>query len=116
MDNYKLIRPEERIWDSHPQLHGAHVSYLLSKRGDQVDITCALVHLLVGSKVEKHVHENSDDIIYVLKGKAKMWVDGIGDVPLVTGTFLRIPKGTMHQPHDVEEDLIAHDIWYPALV
>jgi quercetin dioxygenase-like cupin family protein len=116
MENYKLIQPGERKWDPHPQLPGVEVSYLLSKRTDNVNITSALVHLPVGSKVDRHLHENSDDIIYVLKGKAKMWVDGIGDVPLVTGTFLRIPKGTMHQPHDVEEDLIAYDVWYPALV
>ena len=30
--------------------------------------------------------------------------DCIGDVPLVAGTFLRIPKGTLHQPHDIEAD------------
>ena len=47
--------------------------------------------------------------------KAKMWVEGIGDVPLIAGTFLRIPKGTLHQPHDIEEDFVAHDTWYPAL-
>jgi uncharacterized RmlC-like cupin family protein len=115
MENFKLIQPQERKWDPHPQLPGVEVAYLVSKRADKVDITCALVHLPVGSHVDKHLHENSDDIIYVLKGKAKMWVDGIGDVPLVAGTFLRIPKGTMHQPHDIEEDFIAHDTWYPAL-
>ena len=45
--------------------------------------------------MEKHIHENSDDIIYVLKGKAKMWIDNIGDVPMREGTFLRIPKGVL---------------------
>ena len=116
MKNYKLIQPDERKWEPHPQVPRVEVSYLLSKRADQVDMTGALVHLPVGAQVEKHLHENSDDIIYVLQGKAKMWVDGIGDVPLVAGTFLRIPKGTMHQPLDIEEDFIAYDIWYPALV
>jgi len=33
-----------------------------------------LVHLPPGTKVEKHIHENSDDIIYVVKGKAKIWI------------------------------------------
>jgi quercetin dioxygenase-like cupin family protein len=116
MDDCKCIQPEERKWDPHPQLPGVEVSYLLTKRADNVNITGALVHLPVGSTVERHLHENSDDIVYVLQGRAKMWVDGVGDVPLVTGTFLRIPKGTMHQPHDIEEDFIAYDIWYPALV
>jgi quercetin dioxygenase-like cupin family protein len=116
MKNYKLIQPEERKWEPHPQVPNVEVSYLLSKRTDQIDMTGALVHLPVGAQVGKHQHENSDDIIYVLQGKAKMWIEGIGDVPLVAGTFLRIPKGTMHQPRDVEEDFIAYDIWYPALV
>jgi mannose-6-phosphate isomerase-like protein (cupin superfamily) len=107
MENFKIIQPEEQKWDPHPQLPGVEVAYLVSKR--------ALVHLPIGSRVDKHLHENSDDIIYVLKGKAKMWIEGIGDVPLTAGTFLRIPKGTMHQPHDIEEDFVAHDTWYPAL-
>lgn len=116
MENYKIIQPEERKWDPHPQLPGIEVAYLVSKREDKTGITCALVHLPVGSQVDKHVHEHSDDIIYVLQGKAKMWIDGIGDVPLAAGTFLRIPKGVWHQPHDIEEDFVAHDTWYPALV
>jgi mannose-6-phosphate isomerase-like protein (cupin superfamily) len=115
MENYKVIQPEARKWDPHPQLPDIEVAYLLSKRGDQADITCALVHIPAGSQVERHLHENSDDIIYVLKGKAKMWVEGIGDVPLAPGTFLRIPQKTWHQPKDVEEDFVAYDIWYPAL-
>jgi len=52
----------------------------------------------------------------VVKGKAKMWIDRVGDVPLVEGTFVRIPKGVLHQPHDIEEDLFAYDVFYPFLV
>jgi uncharacterized RmlC-like cupin family protein len=116
MKKHKVIQPTEMKWDPHPQLPKIKVAYLLSKRDDDIDITCALVNLPVGSQVEKHFHENSDDIIYVVKGKAKMWIDGVGDVPMVAGGFIRIPKGVWHQPHDVEEDVIAHDVWYPFLV
>lgn len=115
MKDYKCIQPDDRTWNPHPQLPDVEVAYLMSKREDNVDITCALVHLPVGSKVEKHLHEHSDDIVLVLKGKAKMWVDGVGGIPLVEGSFLRVPKGTMHQPHDIEEDFVAYDIWFPAL-
>jgi hypothetical protein len=45
-----------------------------------------------------------------------LWVDQVGDVPMVEGTFVRIPKGVLHQPHDIEEDLIAYDVFYPFLV
>jgi hypothetical protein len=44
-----------------------------------------------------------------------MWIDELGDVPMVEGTFIRIPKGVLHQPCDIEEDLIAYDIFYPFL-
>jgi mannose-6-phosphate isomerase-like protein (cupin superfamily) len=64
--------------------------------------------------VPKHTHE-CDDILYIIKGKAKVWIDGIGDIPALPGTFVRIPKGVLHQPHDVEEDSIIYDVFYPFL-
>ena len=115
MESSKVVQPEEIKWEPHPQLATAKVSYLLSKRDENADLTCFLVHLPVGSEVEKHIHEGSDDIIYVVKGKAKMWIDKVGDVPLVEGSFIMIPKGVLHQPHDVEEDLLVYDVYYPFL-
>jgi hypothetical protein len=54
---------------------------------------------------------NSDDII--------SW-SGTGHLdrltrrlPMVPG--FRIPKGVLHQPHDVEEDLVVYDVFYPYL-
>ena len=116
MEKCKICQPEEVKWEPHPQLSNAKVAYLLSNRNEKVDLTCFLVNLPIGTKVERHTHENSDDIIYVIKGKAKMWIDKVGDVPMVEGTFMRIPEGVLHQPHDIQEDLIAYDIFYPYLV
>lgn len=116
MEKSKVIQPDKIKWEPHPQLANAKVSYFLSKRDENADLTCLLVRLPAGSQVEKHIHENSDDIIYVVKGKAKMWIDQIGDVPLVEGAFIRIPKGVLHQPHDIEEDMLIYDVFYPYLV
>lgn len=116
MKRSKVIQKQDLQWVPHPQLANAKVAYLLSNRDEQIELTCFLVHVPAGTKVEKHTHENSDDIIYVLKGKAKMWIEGIGDVPMNEGSFLRIPKGVLHQPHDIEEDLIAYDVFYPFLI
>ena len=115
MEKSKVIQPDKIKWEPHPQLASAKVSYFLSKRDENADLTCLLVRLPAGSQVEKHIHENSDDIIYVVKGKAKMWIDQIGDVPLVEGAFIRIPKGVLHQPHDIEEDMLLYDVFYPYI-
>jgi len=87
---------------------------LVSHRDDGMDLSCMLVYAPVGTVIEKHTHE-CDDIIYVVKGKAKMWIEEVGDVPMIEGTFIRIPKGTEHQPHDIEEDLTVYDVFYPFL-
>ena len=115
MNNFKVIQPAEATWKPHPELAGVEIAHLLSLRQDRGDAAIALVRLPVGARPKKHVHEGSDDILYVLQGKAAMWVEGLGDVPLVAGTFLRVPRGIWHQPHDIEEELIAYDAWCPSL-
>jgi quercetin dioxygenase-like cupin family protein len=115
MEKSKIVQPDEIKWEPHPQLPEVKVGYLLSNREENVDLTCFLVRIPVGTEMPKHIHENSDDIIYVLKGKAKMWIDEIGDMPMEKGSFFRIPKGVLHQPHSVEEDIVAYDVFYPFL-
>jgi len=34
---------------------------------------------------------------------------------MVEGSFIRVPKGVLHQPHDVEEDMLLYDTFYPFL-
>lgn len=115
MEDFKLIRPVDTTWEPHAQMPGIQVAYLLSHRKDKAGLTCALVHLPAGSQAQRHRHEHSDDILYVIQGNASMWIDGLGDLPLSPGTFLRIPKGVWHQPHGIQEDLTIHDVWYPYL-
>jgi quercetin dioxygenase-like cupin family protein len=114
MDDVKIVQPQDVKWEPHPQLANAKVAFLVSHRDENMDLTIMLVHLPVGTEVARHTHE-CDDIIYLVEGKAKMWIEGMGDVPVEKGSFVRIPKGTLHQPHDIEEDLIAYDVFYPFL-
>ena len=92
MEGLKVINFPEAKWEPHPQLPGVEVAYLVSNQHDAVNITCALVHLQAGAAPAKHSHENSDDILYVLKGKAKMWVEGYGDVPLEPWDVFKNPQ------------------------
>jgi len=112
----KLLHAEDMNWAPHPKFKGVEIAYLLSKKEDGIDMTCILARWHVGAEIPKHIHEDSDDIIYVIQGKAKIWIENVGDLPLRAGSFVRVPKGVLHQPHDVEEELIAHDTWFPATV
>jgi|GEM_PF-1629759 len=80
MDSVKIVHKEDLKWEPHPQLANVEVSYLVSHRDEKMDLTCMLVHLPPGTDVPKHTHE-CDDILYVVKGKAKIWLDGIGEGP-----------------------------------
>jgi mannose-6-phosphate isomerase-like protein (cupin superfamily) len=112
----KVLQAAAVKWAPHPKFKGVDIAYLLSRKEDGIDMTCALLHWNVGAEIPKHTHEDSDDILYIIQGKATIWIENVGDVPVSAGSFVRIPKGVLHQPHDVEEDLIAHDTWFPATV
>ena len=73
-----------------------------------------MVRAKKGIQVPAHIHEQ-DDIVYHLEGKCKMWVDGFGDFEMLPGSFIRIPAGVKHQPHDFENDVLAFDIFLPHL-
>lgn len=112
----KVVQPADMKWEQHPKFKGVESAYLLSKRDDNSNLTYAITIWHVGARFEKHIHEHADDLIYIIQGKARVWIDGIGDVPMVAGSFVKIPKGTSHQPHDVEEEVIAQHTWNPATV
>ena len=86
MEQVKIVQHNDVKWEPHPQLSGAEVAYLVSRRDENMDLTCMLVHLPPGTQVARHTHE-CDDIIYVVKGKAMMSVEGIGDIQMVQVPF-----------------------------
>jgi quercetin dioxygenase-like cupin family protein len=103
--------PEE----PHPFLRGVRMRTLLSRRDDGADATCFLVRCRVGSEIEEHVHEEQDDIIYILEGEATMWIEGIGEFPLIPGTFIAVSRGRRHRTYDVREDLLFLDTFTPPM-
>jgi quercetin dioxygenase-like cupin family protein len=111
----QVVKKERDLkWVPHPFL-SIQIMHLLSKKDDQADITCFLVKVPKGKSIEEHVHETQEDIIYVMKGKGRMWVDGVGDFALEPGTFIRVPKNTRHRMYDVTEDLLNFDVFSPPL-
>ena len=74
-----IVKKEKQLaWEPHPYLP-IQIKPFLSKKADGADITIFLVKLPVGKEIPEHVHETQEDIIFIVAGKAKMWIDGIGD-------------------------------------
>jgi len=107
---------ESQEWTPHFTAKGVSIKTLVTKKEDGVDVTCMLVLVPVGKEVAEHVHEEQDDILYPLRGKATMWVDGTGFFSLEPGIIVRIPKGTKHKIENVTEELLVYDVFCPALV
>jgi quercetin dioxygenase-like cupin family protein len=113
MSLVKRVREVEE--EDHPFLEGLKIRVLLSERGEGAEATCFLVRCLVGSEIKEHVHDEQRDIIYVLEGKATMWVEDKGEFLIYPGTFIAIEKGKKHRTFDVEEDLIIYDVFVPPM-
>ena len=110
-----IVKKEKELsWEPHPSLP-IQIKPFLSKKADRADVTIFLVKLPVGKEIPEHVHETQEDIIFIVAGKAKMWIDGVGDFTLDPGTFVRVPKNTRHRMYDVTEEILNYDVFTPPL-
>ncbi len=100
---------------AHPFLEGVGMRVLYSRRGDDGDVTCFVVRCPAGSEIKEHVHEAETDVIYVLGGRAKMWVEDRGVFTLRPGVFVVVPRGLRHRTFDVEEELLVYDVFTPPM-
>jgi len=106
---------DEIPWQPHPVAKGTEIKPLVTQKGDGAEVSCLLVKACAGSEIAEHVHEASDDIIYPLAGKAKVFIDGHGEFELVPGVLVRVPKNTKHKIYDIQEELLAYDVFAPPL-
>ena len=110
-----IKREKDLEWTPHPFLP-IDVKYFATRKFDQADVTCMLARTRKGSGIPEHIHETQEDILFVMAGKGKMWVEGIGDFEIEKGTFIRVPKNTKHRIYDVTEELQVYDLFCPPLI
>lgn len=113
----EVNRSVENIsWVPHPTAQEVKIKPLISEKEHGLNVTCMLVNVPVGREVPEHIHENQDDILYPLQGRAVMWVDGAESFLLEPGVIVQVPKGTKHKIDSVTEDLLLYDVFSPALM
>ena len=103
-------------WVPHPVIPGISIKPMISSREHNLDVTCMLVNVPVGKEVPEHIHDKQEDILFPLKGKAVMWVAGVGDFALEAGVIVKVPKGTKHKIFNIVEELLIYDVFFPALI
>jgi mannose-6-phosphate isomerase-like protein (cupin superfamily) len=108
-------REKDLPWTAHPFLP-IQVKYLVTQKFDRADVTCFLAQTPKGTEIPEHIHETQEDILFLLAGKGKMWMEGIGDFDLEKGTCIRVPRNTKHKIYDVTEEILVYDIFIPPLV
>ena len=111
-----IVRKLSQVSETpHPFLENVGMSTLYSKKDDGGEVTCFVVRCTVGSEIEEHVHPDETDIIYVLQGRATMWIEDRGTFPLEPGVFVVVPRGLRHRTYDVVEELLIYDVFSPPM-
>lgn len=104
----------ELSWQPHPFLP-IQIKPFLTQKHDQSALTCFLVKIPVGGEIPEHIHEHQEDIIFILAGQAKMWIQDVGEFAISKGSFIRVPKNTRHRIYDVQEEILNYDVFVPPL-
>jgi quercetin dioxygenase-like cupin family protein len=108
-------KKEDLNWVSHPLSEKVKLGFMVTKRDDKVDVTCLLAKIPKGSEVPIHSHEGND-ILFILSGKGKVWIDGLGELELKRGILVNIPPKVSHKVFEVTEELEVYDVFSPAII
>lgn len=106
------VHEKEVSWQPHLKFKEVEIKVLHTQEQES-QATIVITKVSKGATVPVHVHQESDNILFVLGGNGKMEIDNIGIFEMVRGSSLRVPKNTRHQIYDVTEELIIYDVFAP---
>lgn len=108
-----IILEKNIKWQPHPKFKGVEIKPIFTQKMHGSQASIVLVRVKKGEEVPEHIHEDSDDIVYPLSGKARGFIEGVGEFIIQKGMAIRIPKETKHKMYDIEEDLVFYDVFAP---
>jgi len=105
------------LWEEHPTARNVSIQKIITTGQFGKDSPSILVvKIPADAEVPEHVHEKSEDILYILSGEAAMWIDGTGNVALHKGVVVRVPRNTRHRIFDVTDELLIYDVFSPGIM
>ena len=107
---------DNQAWEPHPLAKGVEIKPLVTKRDHDLNVSCILVKVPAGIEIPEHTHDEQVDILYPIRGKAEMVVEGAGKFSLEPGIVVRVPMGARHQIFNVTDELMIYDVFHPATI
>jgi len=111
-----ILHEEDLEWADNPNIKGAQMVTFFTKEEQGAQATIGMVKLPKGSELPWHDHGESDDILHILEGKAKMEMEGIGNLDMKKGSHVLVPGTVRHRIHEITEDLTLYHIKAPPTV
>jgi len=85
----------------------------IMKKEDMGPASIRMVQIKAGGEFPSEVHDESDEMVYIVTGKGKVFIEGVGEKEVHPGTFWYVPKGTKHAVTSVDEDATGFSIHIP---
>jgi len=106
---------EDQKWEDH-FMKGVDgkIKFLYTRERDESPITVMMVRLNEGVTLPDHVHRDQPDLIYMIEGKATMFIDGVGEFPVEGGMVVQVPPNTLHSIRNVEKAVLLYNVFAPA--
>jgi putative monooxygenase len=89
---------------------------LAPKFGGVKNVSMGMNITEVGSEIPEHVHEESEELLFLISGKAKLIIEGEGEWEIGPETAFYSPVGVKHRLVNIgDEPLRVVWVYYPAL-
>ena len=108
-------KPSEVEWEPHFMTDDGKIKWIYTKEKDDSSITVMQIRLTEEPIRPYHVHPDQPDLIYILEGKATMFIDGVGEFPAEAGMVVQVPRNTTHAIRNVEEDILLYNVFAPGI-
>lgn len=112
-----LFNTDDLQWTTHPSVKGVLIKKIVTtEKFGKASPTILIVKIPADVEVPEHVHEKSEDILFILSGKGTIRIDGSGKRQLQPGTVIRVPRNTKHNIFDIQEELLVYDVFTPGIM
>lgn len=102
-------------WNAHPAFPGVRLKHLVTGASTDGALSCHIVRLEPGCRLETHVHDGQWELHEVVSGSGSAGLPG-GEAAYRPGVVAVIPKGAPHAVTAGPDGLCLFAKFFPALV